>query len=479
MTLTTRLSLFFLGALALVLVGFSTTLYLLAHAYLNRQVDERLEAALNTLTAAAEVGPGGVEWEPHERLISLGQESDTDGVSWIVCDDTGRLLSRSVGLAPENVLTASVPALQSATESRATVAYQGQSWLLGQRRVEALSRDGPAGSSPPPSAVGKETRPAALVLTAGVSLEPVTTKLRNLAGLLGGLSLGVWLLAAILGRWLCRRALVPVSSMAVTARAITSANLEQRLPRTGTGDELDDLGRAFNDLLARLQESFERQRRFTGDASHQLRTPLAAMLGQVEVALRRDRAPEEYRQVLALVNEQADRLRKLIDMMLFLARADAESRSPQLEPLSLADWLPTYLRRWTEHPRAADLRMECPAGDTFQVKVHEPLLSQLLDNLLDNACKYSDPGTLITLRVWREGGTVALAVEDAGAGIAALDLSHIFEPFYRSAQARRRGIDGVGLGLAIAKRIASALSGSLGVQSELGHGTKFTLHLTS
>jgi heavy metal sensor kinase len=499
MTLTTRLSVFFLGALALVLIGFSATLLLLARAYLHRQVDDRLEAALNTLTAAAEIGPEGLEWEPHERQLSLGQDDGDERLCWIVSDVEGRPLSRSPLQATDGFLAACGPAVLSGQEARAALFHEGQSWQLAQRRIEPTVADrtrvgpdhaprrgdhDPTGKDHDPkhsaeraaSFSGEKHYPA-LVVTAGVSLEPITTKLRNLSVLLGGLSLGLWLLAAFVGRLLCRRALVPVTRMATSARAISAASLEQRLPGTGTADELEDLGRAFNDLLGRLQESFERQRRFTGDASHQLRTPLAAMLGQVEVALRRDRSPEEYRQVLALVNEQASHLRQLVEMLLFLARADAESRAPQLELLNLADWLPTYLRHWSEHPRASDLRMECQAGDTFQVKVHEPLLSQLLDNLVENACKYSDSGTAISLRVRRDAVVVALSVEDCGAGIAAEELPHIFEPFYRSAQARRDGVGGVGLGLAVAQRIACAVGGTLGVESSPGQITRFTLRI--
>src|SRR5262249_7637251 len=153
--------------------------------------------------------------------------------------------------------------------------------------------------------------------------------LRRLGWTLAGLSLAVWLVAAGLGRRLCRRALAPVAQMAGAARSIPATEPGQRLPVAATADELGDLGRAFNRLLDRLQEAFERQRRFTGEASHQLRTPLAVLLGQAEVALRRDRPPEEYRRVLTVIAEQAGRLHRLVEMLLFLARADAEAAVPE------------------------------------------------------------------------------------------------------------------------------------------------------
>src|SRR5262249_23486546 len=159
-----------------------------------------------------------------------------------------------------------------------------------------------------------------------ISLEPVHATLNRLAVVLAILSTGLWLTAALVGRRLCRRGLAPLTRMAESARTIRAADLTQRLPPPATRDHLAELGLAFNDLLGRLQESFERQRRFTGDASHQLRTPLAAMLGQVEVVLRRDRPAEEYQRVLALVHKQAGQLHLMVEMLLFLARADAEAK---------------------------------------------------------------------------------------------------------------------------------------------------------
>src|SRR5262249_16660156 len=135
----------------------------------------------------------------------------------------------------------------------------------------------------------REKKYPALVLRVGASLQPAQATLWTLAYALAGTSVVIWLLAALLGRWLCQRALMPLTQMAESAREMNADALTRRLPLPGTDDELQALGAAFNELLSRLQEAFERQRRFTGDASHQLRTPLAILLGQVEVALRRER----------------------------------------------------------------------------------------------------------------------------------------------------------------------------------------------
>jgi heavy metal sensor kinase len=464
MTLTARLSAFFLGALAVVLVGFSASLYLLARAYLHREVADRLEAALDTLTAAAEREQGGLEWEPSQHHLTLGQDAGPEQVRWEVRDGEGRLVDHSPNLA------AGTPDTSDALRTD----RDGEPWQIAQRRLQAE----PASPEAPGAAqADRARRHGVLVIRAGVSLAPLRTTLRRLALTLAGLSGGLWLAAAFLGRWVCRRALAPVTRMAQAAHEMGAADLDRRLPGPGAGDELDDLRRAFNGLLDRLQEAFERQRRFTGDASHQLRTPLTAVLGQVEVALRRDRPVEEYREVLASVHGQAAHLRRIVEALLFLARPDAEADLARLEVVDLAAWLPEQFRRWAGHPRAADLRLGPSPGGPLPVRAQPLLLGQLLENLLDNAVKYSEAGTPVTISLGRQPGVVTLTVEDAGAGIGAEDLPHVFEPFYRTAEARRRGRAGVGLGLAMVRRIASAFGGTVAAESEAGRGSRFTVRL--
>jgi heavy metal sensor kinase len=474
MTLVTRLSLFFLVALALVLAGYSGTLYALAAAHLSRQLDERLEATLTILASAAEFEKGLLEWEPHERLLSMGT-ADGGSIRWVVTDDQGQRVDGSQEGGAE--LFSHVQVMAGADPNvHQEASWEGEHWRLRQRRLLPRKENTSQASDNHPDEAGVR-RYAALSLRVAAPVGPLERTLRTLALVLTALSVGLWSAAALLGRWLCRRALTPLTRMAGTARTITAAGLDQRLPAPGTQDELEDLGRAFNDLLARLHEAFERQRRFTGDASHQLRTPLTAVLGQIEVVLRRERAPEEYRRVLTLVQGKAAQLREMVEMLLFLARADAEARLPHLETIDLAAWLPEHLRTWSEHPRSRDLTVEAPGDGAYEVKAQVPLLGQLVDNLLENACKYSAAGSPVIVRLWRDAETIGISVEDQGTGIEAADLPHLFEPFYRSPQARRQGLGGVGLGLAVAKRIADAFNGRIDVKSEPGKGSRFTLRL--
>jgi heavy metal sensor kinase len=463
-TLTTRLLLYFLGTLALVLVGFSTALYILATFHLNRQTEDRIEAMLNTLVAAVEVKPDRVEWDAEQRQIVFDTRAVGGPVAWMVRDDQSRVVDGSD--KPERL-----------AESIAGFTAAG-SWQFRDRRIGLPPGTAPAVASRNKSGAAPDKRKySALTITAGVPLEPVRKTLRQLAAALAGLSLAVWVVAAFAGRAVCRRGLLPVTRMASAARDMTGDDLESRLPAAGNVDELGDLSRAFNGLLDRLQESFERQRRFTGDASHELRTPLTAILGQLEVALRRERSAEEYRQVLAAVHERAGHLRHIVDSLLFLARADVDARLPDRERVNLVEWLPARVHEWSGHARAADI--VCPIGQAppVHVDVQPAMLGQLLDILLDNACKYSPTGSPILVSVRRDGPDVFVAVEDEGCGIADEDLPHLFTPFYRSADARRRGVEGLGLGLSIAKRLADAFGGSLTVRGAVGKGSCFTLRL--
>ena len=468
MSLANRLTGFFLLTLAGVLAGFSGTLYVLARTHLYGQLTAHVAATMDTLVAAAEVEPDGLDWEPELRRLPAQWEGDPP--VWAVYDETGSRLDGSHD--PAHRLGDYVAPGPEAAQERFHATWDGSDWRVARRTLRhphpEVVRD------PPPG--GRKTRHRTLVFVTAVPVAPVHATVRALGWTLGGTSVGLWLAAAAVGRRLTRRALSPLTSMSAAANAITDHGAAGLLPRPGTGDELESLAEAFNGLLARLHDAFERQRGFTGEASHQLRTPLTAMLGQVEVALRRDRPADEYRRALESVHRQAVQMRQIVESLLFLARADAEAELPGLAVIDLGAWAEQYLDAHP-HDRADDIR---PAGD-FQcgvaVKAHPAMLAQVVGNLIDNACKYSDPGTPVTLYVGADGQQAVLAVEDAGHGLSAADAGRVFEPFFRSPDARRRGVGGLGLGLAVVARIVRAFDGQVAVTSEPGRGSRFTIRL--
>ena len=230
--------------------------------------------------------------------------------------------------------------------------------------------------------------------------------------------------------------------MAQAAHAISGEQIEQRLPVARTADEIEELGRSINGLLDRLQDSFERQRRFTGDASHQLRTPLTAIQGQVDLAPAARADCRGIPRALAVVQRKTRHLSRIVESLLFLARADGEALDPLLEVVDLATWLAERAGAWKESHGDADLQLALAPDGPFPVRVQPALLAELVNNLLDNAERYSEPGSPIVVSLVRQGHSVLLAVEDRGIGIAANELPHLFDAFYRSPEARRRALPG-------------------------------------
>ncbi len=252
---------------------------------------------------------------------------------------------------------------------------------------------------------------------------------------------------------------------------MNAADPGQRLPTVATGDELEELnclqpvaGPPAGIVRAAAAPPATPR---TGS----LRTP-TAMLGQIEISS--SRVAEEYRRVLTVLHgpdvNGPDRGDAVVP-----ARADAETKSPSLERLDLRAWLIEHLVSWSGHARAADMCTEIVPDGPLLVRTQAPLLGQLVDNLLEMRASTA-AGTPITVSLAEKGDSVFLTVADAGRGIANEDRPH-FEPFYRSAEARRQGVPGTGLGLAVAQRIALALGGTLHVHSQPGHGSRFTLEI--
>jgi signal transduction histidine kinase len=471
--LAKRISLFFLAALAAVLVGFSGSIYYLAHSHLVHQLDSVTEAALDTLNAAIESGPKGLEWEPNERKLAIDQP-DGGSLEWAIFDEKGQPLDGSQ--ATETQLLKQGRTLQGVSQETYRTTWNGESWKITRREV----RGKVSGSQVPTNAGSSPEVPvsksySSLVIAVGTPITYISTQLRSLGLMLAGLSILIWSSAAIFGGWLCRNALAPLTEMTASMATITAVHLNQRLTSPATGDELEGLSRAFNELLDRLQISFDRHRRFAAEASHQLRTPLTAMLGQLEVALRRERSSDEYRHTLHTVHEQSTRLNRIVEMLLFLTREETDAGPIQFDGIELNQWLTKHLQSWHKHPRHQDFSVELDRNVPLWVNAHDGLLCEVVDNLLDNACKYSAPHSTIAVRTLRSDEGAKLVVQDNGYGIHEDELSRVADPFYRSIEVQRRGIEGSGLGLSIVHRIVGAFGAKLGVESHLGQGSIFTI----
>jgi heavy metal sensor kinase len=293
------------------------------------------------------------------------------------------------------------------------------------------------------------------------------------------LSIGPLVLACGLGcgYWLARKALAPVDQMTATAAEITSTRLDRRLDEPVTDDELSCLARTFNAMIARLQRSFEEVRRFTADAAHELRTPLATMRTEAEVALRSPRSPERDARVLENLLEEIERLTRLVSHLLFLCREDTGVGVGDLQPMRLDDVVRDVGEHMQVMAREKGVTLVIDLPETCRVNGNTDRLRQLFFNLFDNAIKYTPTPGKVTVQVEALNGQVHATVTDTGIGIKAEHLPLVFNRFYRVDPSRSPETEGSGLGLAICQSIAEAHRGRIEIESTLGSGTRVSLVL--
>jgi len=317
------------------------------------------------------------------------------------------------------------------------------------------------------------------IVQVGESLTSLSTTLRSAVLELIIIGICVLLLSFFGSYWLAARSFAPVKKMTSIARHIEAGDLHERVPVPHTQDELQTLALTFNDMIERLEKAFARQRRFVADASHELRTPVAAIRSMTDVALaQRGPVPlDEYLTVLRDVNTEAERLGHLINDLLALARTDESKVLLEQEPVRL-DLLVSDVAATTE-PLATEkgITLEVQAEQPATILGDEVRLIQVIMNLIDNAITYTNSGGRVLLQVEIKDNNAILRVSDTGIGIEQRHLEHIFERFYRVDPARTRAAGGTGLGLAIVDWIVRAHNGSISVESQLGQGTTFTVHL--
>lgn len=318
----------------------------------------------------------------------------------------------------------------------------------------------------------------------GVSELPMRRSLQSLAGLVFvSLLVGAGLAAAA-SRRLAVRLTRPLREVASAARSIDAAQLSTRIPEVSTDAELRDVTAILNDMLARLEDSFSKQqslvasqRRFAADASHELRSPLSNLRGTIEVALRRPRRDDEYREALEASLAEVQRMSRIVADLLTLSRAD----SGQM-PLNVADCDLTVIAASAVNAasgRAAEsgVVLTLAASPEVRARCDADRLREVLDNLIDNAIRYSASGVAVTVAAWMENDAACIRVTDTGRGIPEEDQARIFDRFYRLDPARARHSGGTGLGLAIAKATVEAHGGSVSLHSIIGTGATFTITL--
>ena len=453
-----RLTLWYVAVFGLLLIAFSAFVY----GVLAQNLYARLDQSV-TETAGLVVGEFKSEIEENGGAIAIsaGQalaELQINDVYLAIFDDQGNLLASNPDW--NQLPAASHSSFQNGgTEPR----------LL---TVNGVDDAGVRLAILPASSGGR-----AYLIAAGESQLRVIDQLRSIRQTFYLGFPASLLIAAIGGFLLARKSLAPVVAMADQVDRISAHNLNERLTVGKQKDELQHLARVFNELLSRLDGSFEEMRGFVADTSHELRTPLAIIRGEADVALSDDREPAEYRDALVIIQDEAKRVSRIVDDMMALARADAGQRQLRVEEFYLNDLIEECCKAATVLTVAKNVSLSAVPMPDISFRGDQDLLRRMLMNLLDNAIKYTPDGGSVSVAVECEQDTVRLRVTDTGIGIAAGHLERVFDRFYRVDKSRSRADGGTGLGLAIAKWVAEAHNGSIELSSQPGQGSTFTVLL--
>ena len=293
-----------------------------------------------------------------------------------------------------------------------------------------------------------------------------------------GILLATAVLFPLVGYRIARHGIRPVQEIAATARRITSTNLRERIGSEGYPSELASLAGTFNEMLTRLEESFERISRFTADIAHDLRTPVNNIRGEAEVALARSRTVDEYRDVLESSLEEAVRLSELIGDLLFLARAESPSTDLHREHVNIGELLTTVRDYYDASATDAGILLVVNDGaESLSSELDRSLMLRAVSNLVSNAIAHTPTGGTVTLAATDEDAAIRIEVSDTGGGIPTEALPRVFDRFFRVDPSRSKASGGSGLGLAIVQSILTIHGGAAEILSQLGRGTRVTLRI--
>jgi heavy metal sensor kinase len=472
-----RLTLWYTAVLTLVLIVLSLITYFIFWRSTLQRTDVNLselsEAFLTTLDAEVkdQSGPDSLKLAGQ---VAITEHRFRDHV-FAIFDE-----SRKIVVSSQDVPPAAAAAGSSAAGALSSPSFQR--FLVASSRTERLfgnvkgGEDGYRGFARRFSSDGKT-----YILVILQSLHPQEEMLEEVTSTFAWVIPIAIMLASVGGYFLARKSLAPVVAMSRQAGRIGAANLHERLVVQNDRDELGHLARSFNSLLDRLSQSFERQRRFMADASHELRTPVAILRGEAEVALSQQaRSPEEYRESLGILHHEAERLTHIVEDLFTLTRADAGQYPLQPRDFYLDELVGECVHSARTLALAKKISLNFQGASESPIHADESLLRRMILNLLDNAIKYTAEGGHVTVACGRAGEEYTLSIMDTGGGIPTDLQPRIFERFFRADKARSRAENdggGAGLGLSISRWIAEAHHGRLELTRSDSLGSTFTAYL--
>jgi signal transduction histidine kinase len=470
-----RLQMWHGALLLLILVAFGCTAYELARQMRFRLIDEEMEHATQQMLEAIAPAPDSAEFRAiFKNLLSSSLQS-------------GALPDPASILNPLKLIeTASIP-----EDTRFYVVFWKKDGTLLRHTKNAPSQLTPPLGAPDGISIRMVdlwrehviVTKLGITATVGRSVAPDLADLHREAGLMAMAGILVASLGLAGGRWLAARAVKPIQDITATVDTITSGNLSRRIDSAETDSELGQLAAALNGTFDRLQSAFEqlsqaldRQTQFTADASHELRTPVAVVLAEINSTLTHPRSAEQYQESLRTCGRAARRMQRLTEGLLTLARMDAKDHRDERQPCNLDLVAREAIDLLAPLADQQDISLKSHLCEAM-VCANSSQLAQVVGNLVSNAIIYNRPGGTVQVEVAVDGKHAQLAVTDDGPGIAEIDLPHIFERFYRADRARSSIGGHAGLGLAIAKAIVDSHGGSIRVVSQLGQMSQFIVRL--
>lgn len=445
-----RLALWMVVVEALLLLVFTAVTILVLQNLQNQQIEDTLRLSAAELNAVIDVRD-----DQYAVAASETAALSTRGLmAWVLALDGQVALT--IGNAENNLLPANLPP-------------------SGQLKDGILGNGEPVRLLVTPLAEGTRQLGTLALAYPLRGSQILTQQMR--VGLLIAIPI-VLILSILGGLFLANRALKPVAAITETAQDISAEDLSHRIDMALADDEIGRLAQTFNAMLERLDHAFERERQLTSDVSHELRTPLGMLKTQLSLARSRPRQGTELLQMMAEMEGDVDRMTRLIEQMLTLARVEQRGLA-QFSPVDCASLLQDVVAelRLTAQERDVTLQLTRPPQTEFTLSGDAERLRQVFVNLIENGIKYSPEGSVVAVTAVRQWQQISISVTDKGMGIAPEQLPHLFERFYRVDDARARETGGFGLGLAITQAIVRAHGGDISVQSEVEKGTTVTVLL--
>jgi heavy metal sensor kinase len=461
LTLRTKLAVFYAIAVSLLLSGFALVYY--------RVLRVNLETAVNDELVERAAGLQGYLHFEDGRAVFVYDDKEPDQVSFIQSAsryfqlydvNSGDLLAQSPELEALGVQYSSNDVHLFAQSPSDFNDLQTDQGLLRFRRELVTNYAG-----------------GRYLMLVGASMDPMQATLTGFLGSMAWLIPTGMILAAVSAWWMAGRALMPVGELANAARGIAVGSLNRRLPVRGADDELDHLAREFNETLARLERAVGEMKQFTSSISHELRTPLAVLRGEAEIALMQAGTTEQYRNILASQLEEFEKLTRMINQLLTLARAESGQVQIEHEPVNISAMTQSLAEQLKPVAASKDVAMDWDCEQDVVVLGDCGWLERIILNLVDNAIKFTPPGGHVHLSLARNSHNATLEVRDDGQGIPADALPYIFERFYRADPSRSNRVDGAGLGLSLVKWAVDQHQGAIHVDSIPDKGTQVTVTL--